>query len=410
MGDKRRILVLDYGLCNFHNLRILTESGHKVFVINTIPENPHRAPIEYYKSLGITLLDDPEVTQRESIQEKFIEDNGIDTVINSWPTYGLSPDSFKGLDYIGLSIESSKLEVQKLWTREMMEHLGVDVPRILRELQVPCVVKPVEAMGRNGESASICLSEHHLNWVRDNQPNYYIEEYIPDAIEANVEFVISGGRWSIYDTQQVLGEDTAKMAGGFTHWTRFAGYKRLSEENEKLTRDTAKTILDWAVTLGGDYLGQITGLIKDGKWYFCEINVRPEQSNSLPYFITGDEWLDAMHGSPDIIGDSYGKVQKVILQPSSKDVPYPFHLHEKYGVSIPCGIDIIAGKHRLSHQFRNRAKDGCIGIIVVDRHIPQEFIDEVENNSKYFVSHCFLQGSCCKNKLTKLAQAVTMYM
>ena len=390
MGDKRRILCIDYGLCNFHNLRILVESGHTVFVTNTIPRHPHRAPIEYYKSLGITLLDNPEITERESVARKFVEDNNIDTIINSWPMYPVPPKWRRELDYIGLTKESSWLECRKLWTREHIEKLGVKLPKLLSELELPCVVKPVRTSNIAGDSASIVLTEKHRQWVIEKQPDYYIEEYISDNIETNVEFVISGGRWSIYHHQQVMGEDEAKMAGGFTHWTRFAGYGKLSDKHRDLTLENAKTILDWAATLGGDYLGQITGLIKDGEWYFCEINVRPEQSNSLPYFITGDEWLDAMHGSPDIIGDSYGEVQKVVLQPNAPDVPYPFHLHEKYGVNIPCGIDIDQGKHRLSHQFRDRAPDRCIGIIVVDRKIPTDFIDEIENNSKYSVSHCFL--------------------
>ena len=390
---KRRIFVIDFGLCNFHNLRILAEAGHKVFVTNTVPKHTHRAPTEYYKSLGITLIQDKDVTQRDSVQKQFCIDNEIDTIINSWPIFKVQPWMLE-YDYIGLTREAGWLECRKWWTRTKLEKLGIRLPKLLDEVTVPCVVKPIQTSGNN-DSAAIVLKENHVDWVRrvlDVDPSfeYYIEEYISDAIETNVEFVVSGGKWSIYHHQQVLGEDTAKVAGGFTHWTRFAGYHRLSDDNRELALENAKTILDWAATLGGDYLGQITGLVKDGKWYFCEINSRPEQSNSLPYFITGDEWLEAMHGKPEIIGDSYGDVQKVVLQPTSPDVPYPFHLHEKYGVNIPCGLDIIQGKHRLSRQFRSRSPDKCIGILVVDREIPQEFIDEVKKDGKYFVSHCFL--------------------
>jgi len=391
---KRRILCVDYGLCNFHNLRILAEAGHEVFVTNTSGKAPHRAPTAYYKSLGITLLDDLGVTERESVARRFVKDNRIDTIINSWPKFTVPNEWKRDLDYIGLSEESAWLECRKWWTRQHIDELGVKLPKLLDKVTAPCVVKPIQTSGNN-DSASIVLNQNHVDWVGrllDVDPafDYYIEEYISDNIETNVEFVVSGGKWSIYHHQQVMGEDDAKIAGNFTHWTRFAGYKKLSGKNLEITLDNAKVILDWVATLGGDYLGQITGLIKDGEWYFCEINSRPEQSNSLPYFITGDEWLEAMHGKPEIIGDSYGEVQKVVLQPDSPDVPYPFHLHEKYGVNIPCGLDILAGKHRLSRQFRKRSPDKCIGIIVVDRKIPTDFIDEIENNSKYSVSHCFL--------------------
>ena len=385
----RRILVMDYGLCNFHNLIKLAESGHRVFVATTSPKDN---PESYYHSLGITIVS-TDVTSRESIRRKFIEDNRIDTLINTIPMLPV-PDHMKdGIDYIGHSKLSSRLECNKWETRKQVEQLGIKVPKLLNEITLPCVVKPRVVLSGIHDIASIFTSQKHLDWFEtvDDYPDYYVEEYIPDNIESNVEFVISGGKWSIIHHQQVLGEDTAKMAGGFTHWTRFAGYKNLSDENRELTLKNAEIILDYISTLGGDYVGQITGLIKDGEWYFCEINGRPEQSNSLPQFITGDEWLESMHGKPEILGDSFPfDVQKVIVQPSSPDVPYPFHLHEKYDVSIPCGLDIIAGKHRLARTFRKRSPDRCIGIIICDHRIPQEFIEEIQINSKYFVSHCFL--------------------
>lgn len=388
---KRRIFVIDFGLCNFHNLLKLVESGHRVFVSNSIGSEPELAPFKYYESLGLTIVDDIDVSQRESVRRKWLKDNNIDTIINTWPSFTPPKYYYTDYNYIGLTELAGHLETRKLKTRNEVESLGIKLPKILDELTVPCVVKPRKTSNSNGDSASICLTEEHIEWVKHNQPDYYIEEYIPDNIETNVEFVTSGGKWSILHHQQVMGEDTAKMAGGFTHWTRFAGYNKLSDENRELTLKNASIILDYIAGKGGDYCGQVTGLIKDGEWYFCEINVRPEQSNSLPQFITGDEWLDAMSGNPEILGDSFPwDVQKVIVQPQSADVPYPFHLHEKYGVNIPCGLDIIQGKHRLSRQFRERSPTGCIGIIICDREIPQDFIDEIENNSKYSVSHCFI--------------------
>jgi|TARA_B100001093_G_scaffold506516_1_gene565562 hypothetical protein len=387
---KRRILCIDYGLCNFHNLRILVESGHKVWVTNT-SDKPHQAPIRYYESLGITLIRDKSVTERESVVRKFVEDNKIDTIINSWPHYQVPRKWIRELDYIGHTDISRDLEIQKKATRHKIEQLGVKCPKLLSDLTIPCVVKPCHVNRPNPDHSEIVLNQEHLDYARKETGDVYIEEYIPDNIETNVEFVMSEGKWSIQHWQEVIGEDEAKLAGNFIHWTKLVSFNYLTTEDKELTLKNCEKILEWASTLGGSYIGQITGVIKDGVWYFIEINVRPEQSNSLPYFITGDEWLEAMHGKPEIIGDSYPwDINKVVLQPTEPNAPYPFHLHEKHGVSIPCGLDILKDKHRVARQFRNRSDDQCMGIIVVDRDIPQEFVDDVKKDGKFIVSHCFI--------------------
>ena len=180
--------------------------------------------------------------------------------------------------------------------------------------------------------------------------------------------------------------------GKFIHWTKLVEFDALSEEHAKISLDNAKKILDWIVKYDdkSSFVGQITGLIKDNEFIFIENNVRPEQTNSLPFYVTGDEYLDAMRGNPDILGDAFPQdIEKiVVIQKEDVDAVYPFHLHEKYNVAIPCGLDIIDGEYRQALTFRHRSVDGIIGMIVADKEIPQGFVDEMNLSDWHVRADC----------------------
>jgi hypothetical protein len=77
----------------------------------------------------------------------------------------------------------------------------------------------------------------------------------------------------------------------------------------------------------------------------------------------------------------------MIVMPKEPDSIYPFHLHEKYGIAVPCGLDIIDGEYRVSREMRYRATDNRVGLVICDREIPLDFVKEMKNNSEFIVSH-----------------------
>jgi hypothetical protein len=382
----KRILCIDYGLCNFHNLLSLVQDGHRVYLVNNYSKNPRK----YFESLGIKILQG-EIASRESKLLEWLNQSEIDIVIVTNPKI-MSMASLERISkrvgkVIGLNEESAKLETHKLFLRNEVEGLGINVPKLLKRPTAPCVVKPVTTYEKV-DHAQLCLTQEDVDKLDTFE--YFVEEFIPDNVETNVAYAMSGGKWSIMHTQEVIGEDVAKHSGNFVHWTKTSSFAKLSKKNEKLALKNAEIFLDWASQFGGDYVGQLTGLIKDGEWYFCENNVRPEQSNSLPYFISGNEWLESMSGNPDIIGNAFpNDVHKMIVMPDEPDSVYPFHLHIKYGVAIPCGLDILGGEYRVSTMFRNRSDDQRIGIVICDKEIPSEFVKEFANSPEFSVSHCF---------------------
>lgn len=370
-----RILCIDYGLCNFHNLISLVEDGHKVYIMSD--READGFPIDYYETFGI----EPVFIYRDSELRKFISDHSIDTMIVTNPSMSSFYNEWNDkLKYIGLNPRSSILETHKWFVRGEVEKLGILVPKLLDRPSVPCVMKPY-ITGKNHDHARICFSEDF-----DGEEKHFIEEYLTDTIETNVDYVMSHGKWSILHTQQKIGEDLAKMSE-LIHWTCTSSFKPLSEENTQLTLENAEKFLGWASEFGGSYIGQLTGFIKDGKWYFCENNVRPSHTNSVPYFVTGDEWLMAMSGHPEIIGESFpSNINKMIVKPMEPNSPYPYHLHAKHNVAIPCGLDIIDGEYRVSHLMRVKSKDHRVGIVICDRKIPQSFIDDIRFDGNFYVT------------------------
>jgi len=374
-----KILCIDFGLCNFHNVISLVEDGHEVVIVSGY----FNLPVEYYRSLGVEVL----FINKDSVLDKWVKSNKPDIVISTNPS--LSCERFsENAEFLGLTKRVNKLEIDKMKTRNNVRGLGIKVPKILtgKDIIAPCVVKP-NICGIVNDTARICLTQKQLD--RIGYEECYVEEYIEGAVETNVAYMIAKGKWSILHTQEILGEDVAKVAGNFTHWTRTSSFKHLSPENNEIVLKWAKRYLDWASKecTESSYVGQLTGLLKDGVWYFCENNVRPEQTNSLPIFISGNDFLEAMRGKPEILGDAFpNDAQKMIVMPVEEYSPYPFHLHEKHNVSIPCGLDLVDGVYRIADTFKHRSRDRRIGIVICDRIIPQEFVDDIVSDGNFTIT------------------------
>jgi hypothetical protein len=380
----RKVLVIDYGLCNFHNLIELTKEGHQVWVSNS-SKTGKEAPFQYYLSNGITILpDDIHYGDYCNGVARFVDEKGIDTILNFHPDF-VVPHYWKtDLDYVGLNTRSAHTETKKLWCRNEVEKLGVRVPKFLNEITIPCVVKPKRDQGGIAcidRNTQLVLNEEQRQTVRFDSDHHYIEEYIDHDMEVNVDFTVSQGKYAIAYAQQTLGEGDTKLADSQSWWINKTGSARIYDEKDmNLILSNAEKILEWVASLGGSFQGHLTGLVKDGEYYFSEINARQETSNSIPIYCNGEEYLESLfNGKPHIISDARPWYQESItVIPKYPDAEYPFHLHEKHDVLIPCGLDIIDGKYRVSLQYRDETIDGRVGIKVIDKEIPMEFIEDMK--------------------------------
>lgn len=391
--SKKHVFINDYGLSNFHNAISLVESGYRVTVLMDNAGYPE----QYYKSLGIETI---RITNREKEIYDYCIEEEVDIFLHANPSLagcnGRLQQIDRDIEFLGLYGKGCRVELDKFFVRLQVEDIGVTCPPwtdhydfIHERPTVPYVMKP-KHVGHSMSTASIVTAE---NIVYPPPPEpVFIEEFMESDLEVNVAYCVAKGKYSILHHQEVKGEDACKQMGKFIHWTKLVEFDALSEEHAKITLDNAKKILDWIVKYDdkSSFVGQITGLIKDNEFIFIENNVRPEQTNSLPFYVTGDEYLDAMRGNPDILGDAFPQdIEKiVVIQKEDVDAVYPFHLHEKYNVAIPCGLDIIDGEYRQSRTFRHRSEDEILGMIVADKVIPQEFIDELNLSDWYVRADC----------------------
>lgn len=383
-----KILIIDYGWCNFHNILELVKSGHDVKVVTSSYEHFEDVPHKFWDQYGVEIVN---AENRDSVLMKWLNNSDREIVINTHPILGHLSDSNiidqDRFEYLGLYRPTAMLETGKWAVRESMLRRNILCPKVRKPI-APCVAKPIR-IPKPTDHVSICMTQSEADrFSRDEYAEgMFYEEYIPKpTIETNVDFVVAKGKWSIRHTQEIIGEDTAKLAGKFQHWTKTSSFKPLPEWVEEITVENAVVILDWItkdVCDKSSFVGQITGLCTpNGDWYFCEINVRPEQTCSLPYFVTGDEYLESLRGKPEILGDAFpNDVDKLIVMPKEPDSIYPYHLHESYGVAIPCGLDIIDGEYRVSRHMRKRTPDGRIGLVICDKVIPEGFIHEMNNGN-----------------------------
>lgn len=385
-----RILVIDYGWCNFHNLLAMVESGHDVSVVTSAYKDFDTVPTNFMNAHGIEVYD----IIRDSELLKILPN--YDLLISTNPRIPHLGDPrhrekhYPHVEFLGITRRSATIEFNKFAVRHSLEKRGILVPKLIDPV-APFVVKP-KVVPDPIDCAQICLDESSADYFfnedswgkKCNSDNCYFEEYLPKpTIETNVDFVMAKGKWSIRHTQEIIGEDIAKLSGQFTHWTRTSSFRPLPDWINEIVLENAEIILDWCTEVCSEssYVGQITGLCTpDGDWYFCEINVRPEQTCSLPYFVSGDEYIEALRGKPEILGDAFPKdVDKLIVLPNEPDSIYPYHLHLKYGVAIPCGLDVINNEFRVSKQMRNRSPDERVGLVICDEVIPEGFIHEMNN-------------------------------
>ena len=373
------ILCLDYCMSNFHNLVELAHDGHTVYMTG----NDADVSREYYDSLGITVLD-VETSTKGSLLDQFMKENKIDLIINQNPMMPIPRHWKSDYEFIGLNELSSNLETHKLWCRSQVEKLGVPVPKLLDRVTAPCVVKPNKIL-HDGKvhCAMVALDDDAIKWVKymwgvKGIP-YYIEEYI-EGTETNVEFVVSGGKWSISHIQASTGEGKSKRAGQYSYYTKYLKYKEVSDGDRFIIFEETEKVLDWIASLGGSFQGQLTGIIRNGKWYFIEVNSRLAENNSTPIFVRGEEYLQSLReGNPDLLADAIycADMDKIVVHPRFRDSVYPINLHEKYGVSIPCGLDIVDGEYIVPKQ---------VGLVIIDDHIPSDFVKELKNNLEFIVS------------------------
>jgi len=347
--------------------------------------------------------------------EKFIDHYNIDVLQVADPGAGYLHTHFKDkIKYIGPSEESTRLESDKLFAKEIANSVGIKTPAILKKgkygdddyctnLTFPAIEKcahhwnPAVNLFNEKDAEKVIAMVKQGSWPRDNsgvariddeyqhsalkEIEYFIEEYIDDMIETNVFFVIANGEYKITHTQQIIGENLNKTVDERV-WYIGSYIKPLKPEVDKIVRKNAEKFLEKAAKMGGNYEGSFCGAYTStGDWYFLEMNVRPDIFNSTPTFMSGDDYLKGMFEDISLFEKAWEDIQIEKLLITSEDLyaEYPYHLHVKHNVLIPNNLIIKDNKFYMSDHGTDETMGA--GTIIASNHIPKEFIKEVEETT-----------------------------
>lgn len=381
------VICFDLPNCNFNNLISLHQAGHTVYIIT-------QGDTSCLASQGITVLSDlggADNIKPDNLHEirQLVENLEIDVMIVTLPTLGFLHTEFSStLTYIGPSEEASRLETNRLFTKQIVYNSKVKTPEILHRClgsefdstlwPKPLIIKPVSEW----QSAVIVLDgqDDLLSdyFSKTLEHEIYVEEFISDKIETNVFFVIVNGGFVITHTQHITGEDRNKTIGQGREWYYDTHIQPLTPDADQIVRRQAKLLLAEVAKLGGCYEGSLCGfLTSKSDWYLCEINVRPDIQNSVPTVLDGDNWLTAMTSDIDLIRpQQLIKVIPTLSDPSLVSTErYPMELHDKYEVYPPSSL-----------TSDNLTQSGSCMVVSTDRLAMDAYVSELESTTNFKVN------------------------
>ena len=395
---------------HFYSLIELVNSGHTVYT------NWHDC-YEYEKSLGLIPLGEEDnnfinysVSTMEGDQKHkkfdlenyvavFVEALRIDVLQVGSPVVSYLHTFFKDhIKYIGPPEKVARLETDKLFSKKVAETVGLKVPAILKEgrysdddygknISLPSIEKPshIWAPAVNyftNDDVKKAIELRDLDEFPRNENNeYYIEEYLNDIIETNVFFAVSNGEYVITHTQEIVGENLNKTIDQKC-WYIGSYISPLDPEIDTIVRNEAKKYLDHICKWGGSYEGSFCGAYtKTGEWYFLEMNVRPDIFNSTPIFMNGNDYIKGLFEDISLFSTAWKNINcdKLLITTLDSDTEYPLHLHDKHNVRYPNNLKIKNGKYYVT----NYGSDVGCGTIIADHNIPKDFVKEIEETTMW---------------------------
>lgn len=263
------VLSISYYHQNFNQIIRLVEQGHTVYDTRAL-ENEFF--IDYLQTIGVKGLGRP--NPEESDIAQWIDDYGIDMVINSIPKYSWIVDRFPGIRHIGPTPHHAQIEQNKFNTKTICQvHHHIPSPPAWDGVSQPVVCKPLIP----GRRTKI------LPHPPTNLGSYYYEQFISPAIEGNVFFHVQDGEYHITHVHQVEGEGRNKGPHQLP-WILGTRIGPCPEPIQQELKQLTETLLPWISQSPGRTEGQATFLVdQDEQIVLSEINTRPGLFNSLPY-------------------------------------------------------------------------------------------------------------------------------
>lgn len=229
--------------------------------------------------------------------DEIIKEHNPSIIYNNMPAIKVPYGDYK---YIGPSQGAARLELCKWETRWKAEKIGFKLPAVLEEckMNTKSVFKDTVYLKPKFQESTHCawkiLPGYDIHSIGLSPTPAYIEEDIKPDMSAKCRFTICNGKYQIehISGNTYNGEDKFPDTM-MEKWPEIGVW--VSLPNEKFSYLCQKW-LDYAVTLGGNYSGEIEAGVKGDDIYWYEQNCR--RITHGRFIGSGQAWLDSLTVDP----------------------------------------------------------------------------------------------------------------
>ena len=228
-----------------------------------------------------------------------------DLVINAVPSIVLPTSS--EYTYLGNTEASSRLETHKWETRQKAAELGWSLPTVLEECNLDTMspqsgktyLKP-KGKSSLGGAIQVPANITHNDFFSPNIPAF-VEQDLDYDYAADCIFTVANGS---YEITRIIGYSSEgagdeKLIDAGPDWTEVYTFTDLPSAAEDAFIVKCRAWLDYVVTLGGNYSGNIGGgITSSNEIYWFEHNARPYNYCAAFREGTVQDWLDGLTTDP----------------------------------------------------------------------------------------------------------------
>ena len=228
-----------------------------------------------------------------------------DTVINAVPSIVLPTSS--DYTYLGNTEASSRLETHKWETRQKAAELGWSLPTVLEECNLDTMspqsgktyLKP-KGKSTLGSAIQVPANITHNDLLPANIPAF-VEQDLDYDYAADCMFTVANGA---YEITRIIGYSSEgagdeKLIEAGPDWTGSYTLVTLPTAAEDAFIVKCRAWLDYVVTLGGNYSGNLGGgITSSNEIYWFEHNSRPPNYCAAFREGTVQDWLDGLTTDP----------------------------------------------------------------------------------------------------------------
>ena len=227
------------------------------------------------------------------------------TVINAIPSIVLPTSS--DYTYLGNTEASSRLETHKWETREKAAESGWSLPTVLEECNLDAMspqsgktyLKP-KGLSTLASAIQVPANTVHNDVLPPNIPAF-VEQDLDYDYAADCMFTVANGAYHIsrvvgYSSE---GAGNEKLIEAGPDWTDIYTLVTLPTAAETAFITKCRAWLDYVVTLGGNYSGNLGGgITSSNEIYWFEHNARPPNYCTSFREGTVQDWLDGLTTDP----------------------------------------------------------------------------------------------------------------